>query len=169
MSDDIIERVLGWQRTIIPFRWIHITIIEYYGDDVGAKYKYKWSWRKPVDTINIRDTLPQLQEFDWLRDYGPMWHPATTAFWLAPTTENEVRAWYRKYRPDEAYIIYGPTKQERLAMAYQQGANPFMQQQAIQSQISQQANLNRALYGPRGRDPFANIVGQAIRGTKWDK
>lgn len=45
--------------------------------------------------------VPQLREFDWLRDYGPLWEPATTAFWLAPDTEAEVESWYRKYRPEE--------------------------------------------------------------------
>lgn len=47
------------------------------------------------------EVVVELREFDWLRDYGPLWEPATTAFWLAPDTEAEVESWYRKYRPEE--------------------------------------------------------------------
>lgn len=28
--------------------------------------------------------LPRRLRFDWLREYGPLWQPGSTAFWLAP-------------------------------------------------------------------------------------
>lgn len=29
-------------------------------------------------------TLPKALEFNWKRDYGPLWEPGSTAFWLTP-------------------------------------------------------------------------------------
>ena len=46
-------------------------------------------------SLAVRDTI----EFDWLRDYGPLWEPDCTAFWLDPDTEEQRNAWQRKYRP----------------------------------------------------------------------
>lgn len=37
--------------------------------------------------------------FDWLKEYGPHWQPNSLAFWLAPDTENELRAWFKRYQP----------------------------------------------------------------------
>lgn len=35
--------------------------------------------------------------FDWLGQYGPIWKPGSTAFWLAPTEQNELDSWHAKY------------------------------------------------------------------------
>lgn len=39
-------------------------------------------------------------QFDWLRDYGPLWEPQSAAFWMAPETPAQFDAWVRKYRPE---------------------------------------------------------------------
>lgn len=35
--------------------------------------------------------------FDWLASYGRIWHPGSTAFWLAPTAQTELDAWHETY------------------------------------------------------------------------
>ena len=44
----------------------------------------------------------ELAPFNWLEDYGPHWEPGSTAFWLEPRRERDLKAWLRKYRPDFA-------------------------------------------------------------------
>ncbi len=63
-----------------------------------------WDFRKyckDAEHKQIVDLTPfeKYTDFDWLRDYGPLWEPDCTAFWLDPDTEEQRNAWQRKYRP----------------------------------------------------------------------
>lgn len=60
-------------------------------------------------------TAPIEISFDWLRDYGPLWEPDTTAFWLEPSTDAERASWYRRYRPTPTQIA-----EDNLARQYAQ-------------------------------------------------
>lgn len=101
-----------------------------------CQHTYTQLRRKPLVL-----TVPKLPEFDWLKDYGPMWEPASTAFWLAPETELEILEWYRKYRPKEFDIIYG------YGPRYSSYQNNSMggYQNMLPSQYSQ--NRNMGLFG----------------------
>lgn len=49
-------------------------------------------------------SLPRLAPFDWLKEYGPLWTPEGGAFWLAPTTPDQLAAWWTKFRPGQPGI-----------------------------------------------------------------
>lgn len=65
---------------------------------IRAFWKRFKAWINPPLTP-IRVTLGAPNTFDWLRDYGKLWEPGSTAFWLAPSTPDELAAWLFKYRP----------------------------------------------------------------------
>lgn len=51
-----------------------------------------------TEHLEIPDN-PVIERFDWLRDYGRLWEPDSTAFWLEPETPSELANWFGKYRP----------------------------------------------------------------------
>lgn len=67
-------------------------------------------WRAPSPALPISETdLAALRDivdppFDWLKTYGPLWTPESTAFWLAPSTPDQLAAWWTKYRPGQLGI-----------------------------------------------------------------
>ena len=75
--------------------------------------QYRWSERIkrfgrtvldmlcPVQPLKVGISLgvvPDIEQFNWLRDYGPLWEPDCTAFWLDPDTDAERQAWMAKYK-----------------------------------------------------------------------
>jgi hypothetical protein len=67
-----------------------------------------YEWLCPVQTVrvgvslSVRDTIA---DFDWLRDYGRIWQPGSTAFWLEPDTCDQLASWQAKYRPRDYGLV----------------------------------------------------------------
>lgn len=83
--------------------------------------------------------LPTAPAFDWLRDYGPLWEPGTTAFWLDPETMDERNAWEYKYRVEP--VLKAQRAQPHVSNPY---ANVYNQLAALQqSQLYQHNQIQQ--------------------------
>lgn len=89
--------------------------------------------------------------FKWERDYGPLWEPGSTAFWLEPETHQQLANWYAEHRPN----VTGFVEAAGLRIEIVPAVSQFDQQMA---DIRQQQQLfNRGL-------ALANLQNQAIGG-----
>lgn len=146
--------------------------------------QYRWK-QKPVPPVVSLKPLEDIIAFDWLRDYGPLWEPDCTAFWLEPDTEAERRAWHRKYRPpflsvtndfDRAtlggYQHFKELTDAQMIkqMAIMQGTTPAymaMQSQAYggtnyQNPITQNAYQNQLDYLKRRNTLWDQLLGKGF-------
>ena len=145
----------------------------------GGELKTERRWRKKItapkiplkysDVLEIERAIDR--SFNWLRDYGPLWEPESTAFWLAPTTPDELASWCAKYRYGEDGLftadnpIYGDVtirvtlnavNTKRRTVNTDPYGNPY-QQAMLGSYIEQLQNLQNR--NPHYSNPLGGIYG----------
>lgn len=86
-----------------------------------------WRLEGAKRRVEARKVAPRLvlqpePKFNWLKEYGPLWTPESEAFWLAPSTADELAAWWTKYRPGETGFkmadncVYRPVRIELMGL-----------------------------------------------------
>ncbi len=138
--------------------------------------------KRPLPMVTQEDvaTLKAIIEkpFNWLEEYGPLWEPGSPAFWLAPTTPDELASWYAKYRYGEdgvfsadnivhGGVIISVTANADRQRAYQEAEQRRLANAARRYQNSNhlaQAGLNNQLAAMQ-QQAWAGLQAEQLQNT----
>ena len=106
--------------------------------------------------------VPAPPAFDWLREYGPLWEPGSTAFWLAPDTDEQLAAWRAKYEAPRVRDVIDVRK------PFNPYANQYANQYNQLAALQQQAQYAGSINGLAQQGYNSNLLGLgSLLGSKF--
>jgi hypothetical protein len=103
------------------WKWFVCT---FFHPDCGVYYTYCDRERRQQMALAKPIELPPQLQFNWQRDYGPLWEPGSTAFWLAPESDDiEAGKWplpFTEERPRKTEGLSGTAHEY-----YDEDGNPI--------------------------------------------